>query len=205
MTDMKFSSSKSTEMFRGDNSTTSPDQSNCLNLQILIAELVQIEVERALKRAIPTAASCDHNRHHPHHDPDESQTPLSQASEMHRPRETYSHEKAYHHTPETSRYTSSDNSQGTSSRVRISFHQTSILREAYAQLLSQILSSTLAQHGSSTLTDELFQVLTSLLSTRELECHVEQHAGRTRIQFLSENRRAPLHSEINLHQNFRSS
>ena len=107
----------------------------------------------------PTSLASDRNQNHQHPDQDENQTRLSPSSETHQHRDSYNHGKACHRIPETSRYIASGNSPNTSVPVRISFHQTSILRESYGQLLSQILSSVLAQHGSSNLTDELFQVL----------------------------------------------
>jgi len=185
-----------------------------IGVQSLIQDLVDLkEIILDLKEDVaelqsilssPTSPSCDRNQNHQYPDLDESQPPLSRASETRQPRERYSHETAYLHKLGTSRYMSSGNSQDTLSPVHIPFHQTSIVRESYAQLLSQILSSTLAQHGSSNLTGELFQVVSSLLSAPSLGCRVEQHEGHIRIRFLCESHPERVHSDLILPQNFHS-
>ena len=154
------------------------------------------------KLANPTLSSSDRNQGHLRHDLDETEILLSQASETHRHRAKYNRERAYLHTHETSHCTACDSSLDTSSQFHIDFHQTSIERESYAQLLSQILRTALVQHGSSDLTDELFQALSLLKSTPSLECHVEQRADQTRIRFLSETHPKFVHSELILHRSF---
>ena len=158
-----------------------------------------------IKHANPKDPSSGHNRCRPLPCQDDSSTPLSPASETRQPHVKYNRETAYPRTPDTSRCTASGSSPDTSVHVRIAFHQTSTLRESYAQLLSQTLSSVLAQHGKSSLTDELFQVLSCLLSTPELGCHVERREGHIRIRFLSETHPVSEHSELSLHLNSHSS
>ena len=167
-------------------------------------EKIARRLEKLSKSSTPIAPSSDRNPSRPRRDQTENETPLSPSSEMRQLRDSYSHGKAYLRKPETSHCTASGSSRDILSHARISFHQTSTLRESDVQLLSQTLSSILAQHGSSTLTDELFQVLSSLLLTPALECHVEQRGGHICIQFLSEIHPKSVHSELNLRQNSRN-
>lgn len=157
-----------------------------------------------LKASDPTSASSDHNPNPQCRDLDENHSPLSPSCEKHQRHGTYNREKVYRHTHEISHCIACGSSQDTSDHVHISFHRTSSAREAYVQLLSQILSSVLAQHGSSTLSDELFQVVSSLLLAPELKCRVELHEGHIRIQFLDDSHQEPVHSELNLRQSFHS-
>ena len=169
-------------------------------MQEEINELIQ-----EFNSSSPTCSSSCRSHCPECHDLVGSHSRLSPCTETHLPREKYSHETACPHTPGISHCIASDSSPDTLGHAHISSHQTSTLKESFAQLLCQIREKAWEQLENSSLDVELSQALSSRLLTPELECHVEQQEGHIRIEFRGGNHPKSSHSVLILPLNFHSS
>lgn len=175
-------------------------------LAILEGKIRKLETENLhAKLSNPSSVSLAHIEHPLPPDLVDSLIQLWQAYEKHRPREKCSHEKGDPRKPCISRYTFSDSFPNILFPDLLSSRQTSTLRESFERFLFQLRVRALALHGSSSLASELFQAGSSLMSTPELECRVEQYEDRILLRFLDGNHPERVHSEITLHLNSHSS